>query len=125
MRRLLVAFLLGLVFFVLLWVLGEPLQYNFGDAGLIAAFIVVGACLFFTQFRLSRGHPDAYRKDWPIMLALSAPFLVLVAVVLLEWEKRGAIFWSQGMGILVFCCGGTFAGAVAASLSARRGARQS
>jgi hypothetical protein len=121
-RKPLLALFLGLIFFVLLWGLGETLGDKFGNAGIIATFVVIGVCLFICQFLLSRGNPDAYRKDWLVMLALAAPFLLLVVDLLLEWQKKGAVFMSQGLGILIFCCGGTFVGAVAASVAARRSA---
>jgi hypothetical protein len=118
-RKPLLALFLGLIFFVLLWVLGETLEDKFGEAaGLITTFVVIGACLFICQFFLSRGNPDAYRSDWPIMLALDSMFLLSVLVIVLQ-KNRGVIL-GQGLGILIFCCGGTYAGAAVASLAARR-----
>jgi len=67
---------------------------------------------------LSRGNPDAYRKDWLIMLGLDATLLLVFLNTVLA-ERREVIL-SQGLGILLSCCGATFAGAVAASLWARR-----
>jgi hypothetical protein len=59
------------------------------------------------------------------MLALDFVPLLLVVIILLQWEGHGAVFLSQGLGILVSCLGGTLAGAVVASRAARRhGARQ-
>jgi hypothetical protein len=84
-RKPLLAFFLWLICFVLLWGLGETREDKFGEAaGLIAAFVVIGACLFICQFLLSRGNPDAYRKDWPIMLALDSVFILLVLVIVLQ-----------------------------------------
>jgi hypothetical protein len=117
-RKPLAAFFLGLICFLLLWGLGETLQYHFGDAGLIVAFFLVGVCLFICQFFLSRGNPDAYRKDWPIMLLLDSLFLLSILLIVLQ--QRREVILGQGLGILIFCCGGTFAGAVAASRLARR-----
>jgi len=65
----LVGVLLGVVSFVVAIAVGET-------AGTLPAFIAVAAFLFVCQFLLSRGHVDAQRKDWPVMLALAAPLLV-------------------------------------------------
>ena len=111
MRKSLRALLLGFIAFLLLMFIGET-------AGLIAAFISLAAYFSICQFLLSRGNVDAYRKDWPIMLALAAPLLVAVFVMVLV-ERREVIL-SQGPGILLSCCGGTYAGAVVASRTARR-----
>ena len=111
MRKSLRAFLLGFLAFFLLMFVGET-------AGLVAAFILLAAYFSTCQFLLSRGNVDAYRNDWPIMLAMDATLLVSVVIMVLV-EKRDVIL-SQGPGILLSCCGGTYAGAVVASLTARR-----
>jgi hypothetical protein len=99
--------------------LGFFLLMSFGEmAGPIPGFILVAAYFAVCQFLLSRGHADAYRKDWWIMIALDATVLAAVFVMVLV-EKRDVIL-SQGPAILLSCCGGTYAGAVAASLGARR-----
>jgi hypothetical protein len=110
MSKQLLAFCLGL--------LGFFLSFVGAGAGLPVAFILMGAYFSICQFLLSRGNVDAYRKDWPIMLAMDATFLVVIVIMVLV-EKR-EVFLSQGLGFLLACCGGTYAGAVAASLIARR-----
>jgi hypothetical protein len=117
-RKLSVALLLGLISFGLFMFIGEALQSSRGDAGLVKAFILMAAYFFICQLLLSRGNRDAYRKDWLIMLALDATLLLVFFNTVLA-EKREVILF-QGFGILLSCCGGTFAGAVAASLWARR-----
>src|ERR1019366_8161910 len=73
---------------------------------------------FVCEFLLWRRNIDAYRKDWPFMLALDAtPFVVVFIMVLVE--KR-AVILEQGPGILLSACGGTYAGAVVASITAKR-----
>jgi len=118
MPKIIAAFVLGILSFFLMFALGETALHYFGDAGLIPAFIVTAAYFFFCQFRLSRGHAEALRKDWPIMLALDAvPLLMVFGVVLTQtWP----VILAQGLGILLSCCGGTVAGALAASRAARR-----
>jgi len=122
MPKIIVAFLLGVLSFFLMFALGETALHYFGDAGLIPTFVFMAAYFFTCQFRLSRGHPEALRQDWPIMLALDAvPLLMVVGVVLAQtWP----VILSQGLGILLSCCGGTFAGAFVASRAARRKTRQ-
>jgi uncharacterized membrane protein YfcA len=110
MSKPLLAFCLGL--------LGFFLSFVAAGAGLLAAFILVGAYFFICQFLLSRGNVNAYRKDWPIMLAMNATFLVIVVIMALV-EKQEVVI-SQGPGFLISCCVGTYAGAVAASITARR-----
>jgi hypothetical protein len=101
-----------------MFLIGETATYYFGDVGLIPTFILLAVYFFFCQFRLSRGHSDALRQDWPIMLALNAvPLLMVFGIVLVQtWP----VILSQGLGIFLACCGGTFAGALAASRAARR-----
>ena len=110
-----------LSFFLLF--IGGALVENVGEAaGTVVAFILLAAYFFFCQFRLSHGNPNALRKDWPIMLALDAiPLLMFLIIALVE---KWPVILSQGFGILLFCCGGTFAGAFAASRAARRTAAQ-
>ena len=111
MRKLLLAFCLGFLSFFLFIFVGETMP-------LFAAFILMAAYFSICQFLLSRGKVDAYRKDWPVMLALEATVLVQAIVIALA-EKR-EVFLSQGLGLLLSSCGGTYAGAVVASLIARR-----
>jgi hypothetical protein len=104
------AFCLGL--------LGFFLSFVGAGAGLLATFLLIGVYFLICQFLLSRGNVNAYREDWPIMLAMDAAFLVVIVIMALV-EKREVVI-SQGPGFLLSCCGGTYAGAVAASLIARR-----
>jgi len=123
MSKVFMAFLLGLFAFFLFMFIGETGMSRLGDvAGLIVAFILMAAYFFICQFLLSRGNPDAYRKDWPVMLALDA--ILLVALFFMILAERREVVLSQGLGILIFCCGATFAGAVAASIAARRKAKR-
>jgi Zn-dependent protease with chaperone function len=105
------AFFLGLLSLFLFMFVGET-------AGLFPAFILMVAYFSICQFLLSRGNVDAYRKDWRVMLALDATVFVCVFIMVLV-EKR-AVVLSQGVGLLLSGCGGTYVGAVVASLTARR-----
>ncbi len=111
MRRLLIALCLGILSLFLYFFVGESVP-------LFAALIVMTAYFLICQFLLSRGKAHAYRKDWPVMLALVATALVMVTMITLV-ENRD-IFLSQGLGLLLSSFGGTYAGSVVASLIARR-----
>lgn len=122
MPRTTVAFFLGLFSAFLFFFIGEKLSYRYGNVGLFVTFVVLLLYFFTCQFFLSRGNPDAYRKDWPIMLLLDAILLMLIIPMVLLERREGVL--TQGLGILVSCCGGTWAGAFVASLRARsRGKR--
>jgi hypothetical protein len=119
MAKPIIAFFLGILSFVIyrffLEILGEYIS---------AVFVILAAYFFICQFLLSRGNPHAFRKDWPTMLALDfAPFIYVVYYVIrLGW---GALwFRAIGLWLIVGSVGGTLAGAVAASLAARRKGRQ-
>ena len=114
-RKMLIAFCLGIFSFVLYIFLGQSMPF-FAAAALVAVYFLI------CQFLLSRGRMDAYRKDWPIMLALDVP--VFVSVILIALVEKRAVFLSQGLGELLSACAGTYAGAVVASLAARRKAVQ-
>jgi hypothetical protein len=118
MSKIFKAFLIGVFSFFLFFAIFEAASENLGDAGEVLAFILMAAYFFFCQFRLSRGNPDAYRKDWPVMLALDILWIALFIVMALT-ERREVVI-SQGLVILVGCFGATWAGAFAASMKARR-----
>jgi hypothetical protein len=119
MLKALIAFFLGLLGMFLYMGVAEGFSYYYGEnVGLAVAFILVAAYFFICQFFLSRGNPDAFLKDWPIMLALDAVLLLgLIPMALLETQE---VVLAQGSVILLSCCGGTLAGAFVASKAARR-----
>lgn len=119
MSKVLAAFLLGLFSFFLFMAIGEAATYYMGEAaGLLVDLVLMAVYFFICQFLLSRGHPNAYRKDWLIMLALVSVPLVLVFVMVLVESREVVMF--QGVGMLIACCGGTLAGAAVATTAARR-----
>jgi len=101
-----------------LGVIGLFIGFGVGEgSGLVAGFVTLGVYCFLCQFLLSRKNVNAYRKDWPVMLALDAVWLfILCFLVLMEKD----FIHSQGPGILLATCGATYLGAVAASLTAKR-----
>jgi O-antigen/teichoic acid export membrane protein len=124
MIKVLGAFFLGVLSFVVFMFVGETADNVFGDiAAFIATFILMAAYFFICQFRLSRGNAHAFRRDWPIMLVLNATIIGVLFVSVLV-EKQGAVFLIQALGILLVCFAGTLAGAFVASRAARRKTRQ-
>jgi hypothetical protein len=110
-NKLWLAFGLGILSFIVLMIVGE-------GAGFVAALITLALYYIVCQFFLSRGNADAWRKDWRIMLTLDAAMFFTVAIM--AWAEKPEVLLSQGSGILISVCGGTFAGAAIASLFARR-----
>ena len=122
MEKTTAAFFLGLFSAFLLFFIGEKLSYRYGNVGGFVTVVVLLVYFFTCQFFLSRGNPDAYRTDWPIMLLLDG-ILLLLLIPMVLLEKREVVL-TQGLGILVSCCGGTWAGAFVASLRARNRRKQ-
>jgi hypothetical protein len=112
------AFLLGFIGFLLLFFIVEPATHHLGDVGLIPTFLLMAVYFFICQFQLSRGNPNAHRKDWPVMLALDAVCIAALFVMILS--ERLEVVLAQGIGILVSCFGATWAGAFAAAKKAGR-----
>ena len=100
MSKALIAFFLGLLSMFLYVGLGEVFSDYIGEnVGLAVAFILVAAYFFMCQFFLSRGKPDAFLKDWPIMLALDAVLLFcLIPMALAEAQE---VVLAQGIGYTV------------------------
>jgi 4-amino-4-deoxy-L-arabinose transferase-like glycosyltransferase len=120
MKRAIIGFLLGFLSPLIFFVIGDTLVIPLGLAGFYATFLLMAACFFVCQFQLSRGHANALRKDWPIMLALNVVPLLMVIIMAMGGDDL-----APGLEVLLACCGGTWAGAFVASLRARsRGKRQ-
>ena len=91
MKEILSAFCLGLLFFFLLFLVGEGLGLELPDfVAVLLMFVLSAAYFFICQFFLSRGNPHAFPKDWPVMLALDAVWIISFIIMILV-EKRGAI----------------------------------
>ena len=119
MKRILPAFGLGLLFFFLLFLVGEGLGLELPDfVAVLLMFVLSAAYFFICQLFLSRGNPHAFPKDWPVMLALDAVCIISFFIMILV-EQRGPIL-GQGLPILIGCLGGTRAGAVVAAQIARK-----
>ena len=99
--KVLVAFILGVLSFLLLFGLGSALEGatlngalgkasgKYAEYALTAALvIVIGAYFLIAQYFLSRGNPQALRKVWPLIIAMN--FILLCAPILcLVLETKG------------------------------------
>lgn len=113
MRKTMIAIVLGIVPVLAFIFFGERFTARLGP---IFSLIVLFVYFFICQFLLSRGYLEAYRKDGAVMLALDVAWIVFMIITLAG--KRLSVPW--GVGFLLPCFVGTWAGAVAASLGARR-----
>ena len=104
------AFFLGLPPFFGLMLVGEAV-------GPVTTNVSMTMFYFACQFLLSRGNTHAHRRDWSVMLALNATDFVVILIVAIAQPPS---VLSRGLGILLSACAGTYAGAVVASLTARR-----
>jgi len=116
--RIIVALVLGVLFFFLAMFIGEASNHYLGDVGYIITFVLMAAYFFVCQFRLSHGNADALRQDWPIILALNA--VPLAMVILMAINEKWPVVLAGGLSILVAGWGGAFAGASAAARAARK-----
>ena len=114
MKRAMIGLLLGFLSPLIFFVIGEALLISLGLVGYYATFLLLAACFSICQFQLSRGHANALRKDWLIMLALNVVPL-LTAVMMAVGDDL-----APGLGVLLSCCGGTIAGAVVAAQIVRK-----
>ncbi|MBM3276990.1 MAG: hypothetical protein FJY95_02755 [Candidatus Handelsmanbacteria bacterium] len=120
--RLCLAMLLSWGAFLLLFVLGEGIgipesvprarYLNTAKLGGGMAAYFVGA-----QFFLSRGHTQAVRRDWPLMLGLNISFILLGVLILKEGPALKALGW---LVVVAATVGGSCAGAAWAARLARQ-----
>jgi len=119
--KILLAFILGVFSFLLLFGLGAALEWasgKFGEYALTAALvIVIGAYFLIAQYFLSRGNPQALRKVWPLIIAMN--FILLCAPILcLVLESKGAALGTLLLAMFTVAC--SYAGAALAARAARR-----
>jgi hypothetical protein len=81
MLKVVIAFFLG--------VIGLFIGFGVGEgSGLVAGFVTLGVYCFLCQFLLSRKNVNAYRKNWPVMLALDAVWLFILCVMFLKEQQN-------------------------------------
>jgi hypothetical protein len=105
-----VAVILGVLSFFLMFFLGEV----FGD---YAAFIGMGDYFLISQYFLSRGNPQALRKDWPLIIALNFTLLFATIICLAVEPNKGAKLATLCLAILAVAC--SYAGAALAARTAK------
>ena len=94
MAKKIIALILGIISFFLMFTLGETY-------GAPTAFIAIGNYYLFSQFLLSRGNNRALYEDWPLILLLNAALIVTaVMILLLEPDTK---FHSLAAIISVVC----------------------
>jgi hypothetical protein len=107
--KIVVAFLLGALSFFLIFFLGEI----FGD---YALFIGMGAYFLISQYILSRGNPQAVRKDWPLIIAMNLTPLCMTIITLAVEPNKGNALEMLLVTILTLAC--SYAGAALAARTA-------
>ena len=106
-----VAVILSVLSFFLMFFLGE----GFGD---YALFIGMGAYFLISQYFLSRGNPQALRKDWSSIVALNFTLLISTIICLVVEPNKGAKLETLCLAILAVAC--SYAGAALAARTARQ-----
>jgi len=89
MKNKIIAFILGITSFFLMFALGETF-------GVGVAFIAIGIYYLFSQFFLSRGNPRALYEDWSLILLLNAALIVTAILIILiepdtKWHSIAAV----------------------------------
>ena len=109
--KILLSFFLGLLSIFLMFGLGE----TWGDH---AMFPGMAAYFLISQYLLSRGNPQAVRKDRPSILALNLPLLVsdIICLIVEPNTNTGAKLSALCMAILAVTC--SYAGAGLAAKTA-------
>ena len=111
------AFILGVLSFLLMFVVGSALEGALGKYGEYALAIGIGACFLISQYFLSRGNPQALRKVWPSIIAMNCTPLC-AAILCLVFETKGAGLAMLLVTMLTVAC--SYAGAAMAARTARR-----
>ncbi|MCB0265698.1 MAG: hypothetical protein KDH95_21740 [Calditrichaeota bacterium] len=94
MAKKIVALILGIVSFFLMFAVGEPF-------GIYIAFIVIGIYYLLSQFFLSLGNPRALYEDWQLILILNAA-LIATAILILFIEPDTK--WHSIIAIISIVC---------------------
>jgi hypothetical protein len=121
--KVVVAFVLGVLGFVLMFFLGEGVKIptTVPAAEYIQWLIFIsgmGGYFLISEYLLSRGNPQAIRKDWAIILALNLTLLVTSIIALFIEPHKLAALQALGTAILAVAC--SYAGASLAGRAARQ-----
>ena len=121
--KILLAFLLGLLSFPLLFFLGEgikiPSSIPAAESIHVAIFVIVlGAYFFLSEYLLTRRDAKTAWKQWPITLALTATLIVTALITVMVEPNKPAVLGTVGTAVLAVAC--SWAGAAVTARSARR-----
>ena len=105
-----VALLLGMVGLFVFFFLGE-------GPGDWAGYIGAGFYCLISQYFLSRGHPQALRSDWPLILHLNFMVLLIAVICLTFAPGAGGKLPALGLAAVTLAC--SYAGAALAARFAR------
>jgi len=111
MNKIIIAFVLSVLSFFLMFFLGEGIS-------VYAAFIGLGIYFFIAQYYLSRGNPKALSQDWLIILTLNSVLILTVISALFAEENATAKMQTLIILIITSIC--SVAGAVLAGWSANK-----
>jgi asparagine N-glycosylation enzyme membrane subunit Stt3 len=82
-----------------------------------AGYIGAGFYCLIAQYFLSRGHPQALRSDWPLILHLNFMVLLIAVICLTFAPGAGGKLPALGLAAVTLAC--SYAGAALAALIAR------
>lgn len=122
--KVVVAFFLGVLSFALLFFLGEGVgdllpERSKGSFIHVVIFIIgMGGYFLISQYLLSRGNPQAVRKDWPIIIAMNFTPLCVTIITLAVEPNKGNALQMLLVAILTMSC--SYAGAALAARAARQ-----
>jgi len=105
-----VALLLGMVGLFMFFFFAE-------GSGEWAGYICAGGYCLIAQYFLSRGHPQAPRSDWPLILHLNFMVLLIAAICLTFAPGAGGKLPALGLAAVTLAC--SYSGAALAARFAR------
>jgi hypothetical protein len=105
-----VALLLGMVGLFVFFFFAE-------GPGECAGYIGAGFYCLIAQYFLSRGHPQALRSDWPLILCLNFMVLLIAVICLIFAPGAGGKLPALGLSLVTLAC--SYAGAALAARFAR------
>jgi hypothetical protein len=118
------AFFLGLPAILLTILLAEgvgallPERWQGSFIHVVIFVIGMGGYFLISQYLLSRGNPQAVRKDWPIIIAMNFTPLCVTIITLVVEPNKGNALQMLLVAILTMAC--SYAGAALAARAARR-----
>jgi hypothetical protein len=122
--KVVLAFFLGVLSVALLFGLAEgvgdllPERWKGSFIHVVIFVIGMGGYFLVSQYLLSRGNPQAVRKDWPIIIAMNFTPLCVTIITLVVEPNKGSALQMLLVAILTMAC--SYAGAAVAARAARQ-----